>query len=184
MNSALYTQKAIEAASVFLSEYKAHNMEYTRLLKLLYIADRESIAEAGDPMIGPKWIATKKGPLHGTVYDLIKSQTVHAKQWQKFFDTRDHSIYRTHDPGVGALSRGDVQIIHRIGEMYRSHDTWELIEETHAFKEWQDAFAAMDHKDSSTVISPEAVFKAVDMSDAFPVYVAQQQEIRLLQQAG
>lgn len=173
MDTPIHIQKAIEAAGVFLSEYEAHSMEYTRLLKLLYICDRNSVREIGDPVIGPKWVAMRNGPLHSSIYDLIKHQTIHAKKWQRFFDTRDRSIYRCEDPGVSALSRGDVRIIREVGEKYRRLDTWEMVQETHQFQEWADAFGRMEDKGSSAIIRPEAVFEAVGMGDAFESYSSQ-----------
>lgn len=44
--------KSIQAASFLLGKEEHNCMEHLRLLKLLYIADREAIAETGRPIIG------------------------------------------------------------------------------------------------------------------------------------
>ena len=51
--------KAIQAAGVLLNEHQRGQMEYLRLLKLLYIADREAIAETGQPIVGSRVVAMR-----------------------------------------------------------------------------------------------------------------------------
>ena len=54
-------EKAIQAAGVLLEQHEHQQMEYIRLLKLLYIADRESVGETGRPILGSKIVARRKG---------------------------------------------------------------------------------------------------------------------------
>jgi len=56
---------------VLLKFEESREMDRVRLLKLLYIADRESIAQTGEPILGTKLVAMKWGPLHSKVLDLI-----------------------------------------------------------------------------------------------------------------
>jgi hypothetical protein len=46
-----------------LLELHGDRMEYVRLLKLLYIADREMMAEAGAPVTGDRAVAMDHGPV-------------------------------------------------------------------------------------------------------------------------
>lgn len=179
-----FLEKAIEAASILLSEFKAHNMEYTRLLKLLYIIDRRVIKKTGIPMIGPRWVAMKKGPLHSHIYDMIKHEDSRAATWQEFFDTRDNTIYRKKDPGVASLSRAEVRIIRESGEEYRLFDTWDLVEETHKFKEWETTFKSLGDPKSSAPITPQSLYEALGMGEEFETYLDQVNELRAMQQAG
>jgi hypothetical protein len=54
-------EKSLQAAGCLL-ELHGDCMEYVRLLKLLYIADREMVAEAGAPITGDRAVAMDHGP--------------------------------------------------------------------------------------------------------------------------
>ena len=71
------TRKIVEAAAVLLRSSQHGRMGRLRLLKLLYIADRESLRETGRPIVGTKLVAMDLGPVHSEVYDLIKG----ARAW-------------------------------------------------------------------------------------------------------
>ena len=59
-------QKTIQAVGVLLRLARGR-MGRLRLLKLLYIADRESLREFHRPIIGSRTVAMKNGPLHNEV---------------------------------------------------------------------------------------------------------------------
>src|SRR5262245_9212871 len=61
------TMKAIQAAAVLL-RFDDGAMDYLRLLKLLYIADREALRETGRPISYSRTIAMDNGPLSSEVY--------------------------------------------------------------------------------------------------------------------
>jgi uncharacterized phage-associated protein len=72
-----------------LLELHGDRMEYVRLLKLLYIADREMMAEAGAPITGDRAVAMDHGPVLSHVYDLVKGKAARAGEWA-------HSIRTVH----------------------------------------------------------------------------------------
>ena len=51
MNIPFNLNKAMAAASILLGDTEHRCMEYIRLLKLLYIADREVLAESDAPLL-------------------------------------------------------------------------------------------------------------------------------------
>jgi uncharacterized phage-associated protein len=51
-------------------------MHYYRLLKLLYVADRECLRETSRPIVGGRYIATARGPLHRTLLDLVNGSDI------------------------------------------------------------------------------------------------------------
>ena len=66
-------EKRLQAAGVLLG-LDGDRMERIRLLKLLYIADRELLAETGRTITGDRVVAMDHGPVLSQVYDLIKGQ--------------------------------------------------------------------------------------------------------------
>jgi uncharacterized phage-associated protein len=65
-------EKAIQAVAALLHFHGSKEMSYLRMLKLLYIADRETLKETGRPITGDRIVAMEHGPVLSSVYDLIK----------------------------------------------------------------------------------------------------------------
>ncbi len=131
------TRKIIQAAGVLLRFESTHAMDYFRLLKLLYIADRESLKETGRPIIGQTPVAMKYGPLHSEVYDLIKGQHIDEPQWAKFFQTDGYRIELKEQPGIDTLSRYEIRKLNEVSQRYANLGDWELANLTHDFPEWK-----------------------------------------------
>lgn len=128
--------KSLQATAVLLAYEKDRRMSYMRLLKLLYIADRESMAETGRPITGDKPVAMKHGPVLSQVYDLLRGQASRAGEWDGFAHVDGYKVELVADPGRGKLSRGEVARLMEVSGRYREMDDWALVEETHTFREW------------------------------------------------
>ena len=81
-------------------------MEYIKLIKLMYLADRTSILEADYPITGDTFYALKKGPIVSRVMNFIRGKKRDAT-WSGHFTTSGHSIELTDDPGNDDLSEKD-----------------------------------------------------------------------------
>lgn len=129
--------KAIQATAYLLRREPSREMNYMRLLKVLYIADRESIRQTGWPITGAKTAAMKQGPVLSEMLDLIKGHDLRYTEWSKFIQKNEYRIRLIDDPGLSALSRFDVELLENISEEHRLHDEWDMVEYTHTFPEWQ-----------------------------------------------
>jgi len=154
------TRKIIEAAAVMLRLSPCQRMNYMRLLKLLYIADRESLKETGRPIIGTKTIAMERGPLHSEVYDLIKGGHYNAPMWAEFIHTDRYEVELARNPGVLHLSQYEIEKLTETARAYEDMDEWEVARATHAFDEW----TANRPEGTSAPIPMEAILDAVGRS--------------------
>src|SRR5687768_6342636 len=96
--------KAIQAAALLMKQHGGQ-MSRLRLLKLLYIADRESLAETLHPITGDHAAALDHGPVPSQTYDLLKHQGKFAELWDQHiiqFGPRNHRLVK--DPGEAKLS--------------------------------------------------------------------------------
>ncbi|MGL6073231.1 MAG: Panacea domain-containing protein [Fimbriiglobus sp.] len=127
-------KKSLQAVGVIL---KAHNgkMERLRLLKLLYIADRELLAEAGCTLTGDQPFAMKHGPVLSKLYDLIKG-TAKNEEWDTVIDRDHYQMVLKSDIGYGSLSRCELNKLYEVCSRYENLDTFDLVDITHSFKEW------------------------------------------------
>ncbi len=153
-------KKAIQAAGVLLRREPSRRMNCMRLLKLLYVAERESLREAGRPIIGDAVVAQKRGPVLSRTYDLIKGEDILAPEWSAVIRRDRYEVELVGDPGVAELSRFEIAVLNRVAETYADKDEWDMVEITHGFPEWKKN----DPGDSSKPIPLEDILEAVGRS--------------------
>ena len=129
--------KAIQAVGVLLGYERARRMNYMRLLKLLYLADREYLLKTGRTITGDHAVAMKRGPVLRQVYDLIRGLSSRAGDWGRLVRTERYEVELVADPGRGELSKGEIQKLLDVSERYRDLDEWSLSDETHQLAEWK-----------------------------------------------
>lgn len=130
------TMKVIQAAATLLREH-AGRMSRLRLLKLLYIADRESIAETLRPITGDSVVAMDHGPVPCRTSNLINRKDSDSPLWDSYISQegpQDHRLIR--DPGVGKLTRREVDKLRRVSETHREMNDYDIVVEMHGFEEW------------------------------------------------
>lgn len=70
-----FNERKAAAAAAFLLQEEAGTMDYMRLVKLLYLAERESLARLGHPIVGDAYYALDQGPILSRVLDLCKHES-------------------------------------------------------------------------------------------------------------
>lgn len=131
--------KSLQAAGVLL-QLEDGRMPYIRLLKLLYIADRELLAETAASVTGDRACAMKKGPVLSHVYSLIKGESSRSQEWFESIETQGYAVKLKRDRGRGRLSRGEIEKLVEVSERHRNQDHWEISDLTHDFPEWRQHF--------------------------------------------
>jgi uncharacterized phage-associated protein len=148
-------EKSLQAAGCLLELHGDH-MEYVRLLKLLYIADREMVAEAGAPITGDRAIAMDHGPVLSHVYDLVKGKATRAGEWAHSIQTIHRWVALQHPTGRGKLNKAEVEKLQEVTERYQDDSEWDICGKTHQFPEWKKNFVP----NTSTPIPWEEVLEA------------------------
>lgn len=154
--------KAIQAAGVLLRFDHGEKVGILRLMKLLYIADREALKESGRTITGDRYAALDNGPILSTLYNIIKDEDTRATEWRKYVDKERYWLTPKADPGVGQLSRFEVRKLNEVATRFAGEDVWEIVKFTHTFPEWKDN--APPEK-SSKPIPLEDILKALGMAD-------------------
>ncbi len=99
----LNIQKTIQAAGVLLEFESTHQMDKLRLIKLLYIAERQMLRETGKPLLGSRVVAMQHGPVHSEVLDLLNGTHIAARLWDKHFHLSGYSVQMVCQPERGEL---------------------------------------------------------------------------------
>jgi uncharacterized phage-associated protein len=130
--------KVAQACAVLLKSEPSRRMSRLRLLKLLYIAEREYLQERGRPITGDRVVAMDHGPVLSRTYDLIKGTDAAAATWGQYLRTLGpRDVELGEDTGVGKLSRFEIEKLQQVAERLAGMDDWSVAELTHGFPEWE-----------------------------------------------
>jgi uncharacterized phage-associated protein len=134
--------RSLQAAAHLLRKAEAYELPYIHLLKMLYVADREYLAEYGYMITGDKVVAMEHGPVLSNVLNLIRGKVAKAGEWQKFLRTspKTFSVRMVSDPGDGDLSRAIMVKLDDVFERYGDLKPFQVVELTHEFTEWRDFY--------------------------------------------
>jgi len=170
------TRKIVEAAATLLRAEACRRMSYLRLLKLLYIADRESLRKSARPIVGTRPVAMDYGPVLSEVLDLVNGQHADEEIWSAFIRKDGYAVALEKDPGVLSLSKYEIEMLTSTAERYRDIDDWKIVEETHTFEEWKDNIS----QGTSTTIALEDIIRAVGRTDDLPDILKEAKETVVL----
>jgi uncharacterized phage-associated protein len=154
--------KVAQAGAVLVKTERVHRMSRLRLLKLLYIADRESLVERSRPITGDRPVAMDHGPVLSQTYDLIKGTDYLSPTWEKYLRTEGRDVVLGEDPGVGKLSRYEIRKLNEVALRFAQENDWDVAEYTHTFAEWQKNKPSFK---SSNAISLDDLLEATGLSD-------------------
>lgn len=130
--------KSAQAAAVLLRLANGE-MYYIHLLKLLYLADRQSLLETGYPITGAKMVSMDKGPVLSEIYQSITWGDDAQTPWSEVVEDRaDHKVGLRGEPGLKKLSRYELGLLERVYAKWGSWNRWDLVRYTHDLPEWHD----------------------------------------------
>jgi uncharacterized phage-associated protein len=156
--------KAI-AATAFLLQKQAGELDMYLGLKMLYIADKEALIRWGKTITGDKFVAMPKGPVLSEIYDLFKGSDRkgdHQARWDSVFSQKvNNSIHRLREVEIEILSEREMEVLEFARKEVNGCAPWEVGRWLHEVcPEWQDP------KGSSKTISPEVILRNAGRAEA------------------
>lgn len=118
----------IQAAGVLLERARASRMSSLRLLKLLYLADREMLLESGRPITFDRFAAFRHGPAPVETNDLLRGQHAGCAKWSAHFSSEGYETVLVSPPGCGLLSKLAIGVLSRVQDEVAAVNDWELID--------------------------------------------------------
>ena len=131
--------KSTQLAALFL-RLRGGRMKHLKLIKLMYLTDRESFRRWGHPITGDMYYSMENGPVLSNVLDLIGSEPLPNKRsiWLESITARSgHDVELVSNIGVGRLSENEQELAKEIFEQYGHMNRWKLVEMTHHFPEYR-----------------------------------------------
>lgn len=139
--------KATHAAKFFVRE-AGGTITYIRLLKLMYLADRQKLQLNGTPITGDEMWSLNKGPILSRVCDLVrKPESTPSEVWASHIQRDPGENIKTVsltelgrlEDELGdhsSLSNAEIEILKAVLEAHRHRSDDELIDFTHELPEW------------------------------------------------
>ncbi len=152
--------KATEATA-YLLRRRGGRMSYLKLIKLLYLADREALNRWGIRLTTDRHVSMPKGPVVSNIYNLIIGE-LESPYWSAHISPPVGSFeieLRDEPCSTGRLSRAEESLLYEIFDQYGHMNRWDLVKFTHNLPEWQDP------NGSSLPISIEEILRVQCHSD-------------------
>lgn len=157
-------KKAAQAAAYFLFR-AGGTLSVLTLTKLLYLAERRSFEQFGEPMIGDRLVSMPHGPVLSRTYNLMNGELPSVEGgWESWVaDREEHTLslrrpeaLRSPEQDLLELSDADTEILAEIWGRFGQMTGWQLREYTHRnCPEWKDPEGSM------IPLRPEELFEAL-----------------------
>lgn len=140
-------RKAAQTIAYFAIKSGSTALDIIKAVKLVYLADRESIARYGFPIQDEDRVSMRHGPVNSATYSCINGEyDLSANGWADFLsDKADHKIGLARPDlsvnDLDELSDADVAVLDAVWARFGGMGKWELRDWTHEdgnVPEWED----------------------------------------------
>ena len=137
-------RKAAQVAAFFLLKSPNKRLEIVKLMKLLYLAERESIKRYHSPLLWDCMVSMPHGPVLSQTLDYINGHLESSPDgWEDWISDREnHEVSLKKDiteDDLTALSQADIELLNDIWQRFGHMSSWELRKWTHKnCHEWED----------------------------------------------
>jgi uncharacterized phage-associated protein len=138
--------KATQAAARFL-KLRGGRMSHLKLIKLLYITEREALTRFGAPLTYDAYVSMPHGPvLSGTLDRINERENYEGGYWDTYIAPKKHnevSLRKRDAVPNDQLSAVEEQLIDEVFQRYGRLTRWQLRDLTHQLPEWTDPQGSM-----------------------------------------
>lgn len=162
----MFSQRKVAQMAAFLIDRGRGRMNYLKLMKLLYLADRESLKRHGEPISGDRYVSMDHGPVLSQTLNLINGAVEFEEGgWDHWIaDKADYEVSlrrKVSREALDELSEAETDVLDAVYAKFGKMDQWKLRDYTHRYcGEWQDP------EGSSVPIEYVDIFRALGRSPA------------------
>jgi uncharacterized phage-associated protein len=125
--------KATQAAALLL-KLRGGEMSYMKLIKLLYIVDRQALLRWGRPVTTDCYVSMDRGPVLSQTLDLI-TEGVAPNQtsiWAEHISQpENYKVHLRKEAGTEELSDAETALIDEVFHRFGAMNRWELVDLAH-----------------------------------------------------
>lgn len=149
-------EKASQVAAIFI-KLCGGKVNYMKLIKLMYLAERQALLDWGRPITYDSYFSLPKGPILSNTLNIIRQES-ESKNHKWFEYISKPSNYEvsllSEEFSTEELSEAEEELINEIFQEYGQLNEWQLVEYTHSLPEWENP------EQSSKPISYRSILKA------------------------
>lgn len=141
----MFDERKIAQVAAYFLHKAGGKLHHLMLLKLMYIADRESLHDYGCPISEDRMVSMPYGPVLSRTLNFMNGNVRSSvgNGWEDLIaDKKDHQVElrRVVEPeNLLRLSEAETEIMDEVWEKFGNMDRFELSEMTHQeFGEWKD----------------------------------------------
>ncbi len=174
-----FDEAATVQAAAYLLEKAGGRLNYTKLIKFLYLTEREMLTRFGYSLTGAHCVSMDNGPVLSEVLDLIKNKPMpkpYRLWWEHIGAPQGYDVTLKKPAGQGHLNRAATQVLDEVYGRFAAYSLSRLIDYCHSLKEWRNPhgsvlpiepesilrFAGWDEKRIAEVAKDTDHFNAVD----------------------
>ena len=129
VNFPVNERKATDAVARLIEKSGA-DVDYLRISKLIYLADRDSILERGIPIVGGHYFSMRKGPVISEVLNFVKCRN--APRWKGTISPlHGHYLNLVQKPNYESLTHVEVDILDAVVAEHFNRSTEDLVNWCH-----------------------------------------------------
>jgi uncharacterized phage-associated protein len=131
-------EKATQLAALIL-EMRGGRMNYMKLLKLMYLIDREALLRWGRSLTFDNYVSMDKGPVLSQTKNLITEEKLGESYWKRHISApENYDVALLEKPELGELSRADISLVEEVYAKFGHWNRWALVDYTHDLPEWRN----------------------------------------------
>lgn len=140
-------RKAAQTIAFFAMKNGARPLEVIKAVKLVYLADRESVRRFGFPIQDEDRVSMPHGPVNSETYSMINGEyDTAASGWADFVrDREDNNLSLARDnlteDDLDELSDADIEVLDAVWDRFGHMGKWQLRDWTHVqanVPEWEN----------------------------------------------
>jgi len=121
-------------------------MDKLKIVKLIYFADKWQLIAAGRTITNDDYLAMRHGPAGSMVLNVLNRNEEYLEREQLEYMDRyilqvklggSNYKFMNRDMYYDQFSESDENALKKIGERFKSLDTWDIVDLTHKYPEWK-----------------------------------------------
>lgn len=158
--------KATQAAARLL-RLRGGRMSHLKLIKLLYLAEREALTRFGTPLTYDAYVSMPHGPVLSATLDRINDrESYEGGYWDTYITPKQNNEVALRKDAIpnDQLSPVEEQLIDEVFGRYGAMTRWQLRDFTHQLPEWSDPEGSALPIDPSDILKSEG-YTEEDVAD-------------------
>lgn len=139
----MFNERKVAQMAAYLLKKRGGCMAHLKLMKLLYLADREAMVRYGVPISGDRVVSMPHGPVLTMTLNLMDGDVESSPNgWDAWISDKANNELSLNpdltDADFDELSQADIEVLEDVWAKFGKMTRWEIRDYTHTLPEWED----------------------------------------------